>query len=532
MGAGVAAAIVAVPVLVIISSLFKPTQDIWGHLLENVLPRIFVNTVSLVIGVSFGTLILGVALGWLTGACDFRGRRIFSWALLLPLAIPTYVMAFVYLGLFDFAGPLQSALGDMFPRSNLRLPNIQSATGVIIVMTLALYPYVYLLARSAFMTQGLTSIEAARSLGASPVGAFFRVVLPMARPWIVGGLMLVVMETLADFGAVSIFNFDTFTTAIYKSWFGFFSLTAAAQLSSILVFMVLVVALLEQRLRRQQRYTGGGGSTPSMARIQLSGVKAWAAVVFCLLVLLTAFAVPCLQLIVWSADSFGMEFGTRYLGLVGRTLFLALAAALITCSTALLLAYARRYHPEPFTFGLTRVATIGYALPGTVLAVGIFIPVVFTDNFISQIVRSVFGYDLKPLLQGTVFIMLIAYLVRFTAAGFNSVDSAMQRIAPGIDDASTLLGAKGLALLRRVHLPILKSGILTGLTLVFVDVMKEMPITLMTRPFGWDTLAVKIFEFTSEGEWERAALPAVAIILTGLFPVILLTRHNEKQFAT
>lgn len=523
------AGLVAVPLFVIISSLLSPTRGIWDHLVANVLPGILTNTAWLVLGVSLGTLLLGVSLGWLTGACDFPGRKTFSWALLLPLAMPAYVLAFIYLGLFDFSGPVQKAFRTYFPQSGFSLPDIRSTAGVITVMVLALYPYVYMFARSAFMTQGKSSLEAARTLGLTPTGAFFRVCLPMARPWIAGGLMLVIMETLADFGAVSIFNFDTFTTAIYKAWFGFFSITAAAQLSSVLVFIVFSVILLEQLSRRRMRYTQGGGLGLETSRIKLVGRYSWGAFLFSLSVLLAAFVLPCIQLLLWTVEVFHLEFGNRYFGLVGKTLFLASIAALVICFVALVLAYAKRRHKDKYTFGLTRVATLGYALPGTILAVGIFIPVAKLDKVIVHWMNALFGYEASTILQGTLIIVFTAYLVRFMITGFNPIDSATQRITPNIDEASRLMGVKGFSLLRRIHIPMLRNGLLTALLLVFVEVMKEMPITLMTRPFGWDTLAVKIFELTSEGEWERSALPALALVFTGLVPVILLMRESEKN---
>jgi iron(III) transport system permease protein len=522
------AGLVAVPLLVIISSLLRPTQGIFDHLVEHVLPGILTNTAWLVLGVSLGTLLLGISLGWLTGACDFLGRKTFSWALLLPLAMPTYVLAFIYLGLFDFSGPVQTAFRTHFPHSGFSFPDIRSTAGVIVVMILALYPYVYMFARSAFMTQGKSSMEAARTLGLTPTGTFFRVCLPMARPWIAGGLMLVIMETLADFGAVSIFNFDTFTTAIYKAWFGFFSITAAAQLSSILVFIVFLFIILEQLSRRRMRYTQGGGLGLETSRIKLVGGSNWAAFLFSLSVLLAAFVLPFIQLLSWTVEVFHLEFGSRYFWLVGKTLFLASIAALVICSVAIVLAYAKRRHRDHYTSGLTRMATLGYALPGTILAVGIFIPVARLDRVIVHWLNSYFGYEASTFLQGTLIIMFTAYLVRFIITGFNPIDSATQRITPSIDEASRLMGVKGFSLLRRIHIPMLRNGLLTALILVFVEVMKEMPITLMTRPFGWDTLAVKIFELTSEGEWERSALPALALLLAGLVPVILLMRKSEK----
>ena len=436
------------------------------------------------------------------------------------------LLAFVFLGLFDFSGPVQSRLRLWFG-NDIHLPDIRSSAGVILVMSLALYPYVYLLARNAFRTQGKRGLEAAEILGCTPVSGFFRVVLPMARPWIAGGLTLVLMETMADFGAVSIFNYDTFTTAIYKAWFGFFSLSAAAQLSSLLVILVFVFIIVEQRMRSRMRFTQGR-LTARAERIELSGWARYLATVYALGVLLVAFLLPALQLLAWTLDIFDQEFDSRYLQLLEHSLGLALSAALLISSIALLLAYAGRRHRDQLTGVLVKIATLGYALPGKVLAVGIFIPLAGIDNLLIDSARSLFGWEIKPLLQGTIVVMLVAYLVRFMAAAYKPIDSAMHRVTGNIDEASRLMGLRGLSLLTRVHLPMLRGGVFTALTLVFVDVMKEMPITLMTRPFGWDTLAVKIFELTSEGEWERASLPALTLLLSGLIPIIVLMRNTEK----
>ncbi|HEX9776879.1 MAG TPA: iron ABC transporter permease [Geopsychrobacteraceae bacterium] len=526
LAAGLVAALVLVPLSVLLLAWLEPAWEIWRHLRQTLLSRLLLNSLMLVAGVGGGTLLLGVSLAWLTGACDFPGRRLLSWTLLLPLAMPTYVLAFVFLGLFDFSGPVQSQLRDWFG-AGVRFPDIRSTAGVILVMSLALYPYVYLLARNAFQTQGKRGLEAAEILGCSPLGGFFRVVLPMARPWIAGGLTLALMETMADFGAVSIFNYDTFTTAIYKAWFGFFSLPAAAQLSSLLVVLVFVFIAVEQRMRSRMRFSQGR-PTARAERIELRGWSRYLAAGYAFGVLLIAFLLPVLQLLFWTLDIFHEEFDSRYLQLLGHSLGLGLAAALLISAVALLLAYAGRRHRDRLTGLLVRVATLGYALPGTVLAVGIFIPLAGLDNLLIDGARHLFGLEIRPLLQGTIAVMLIAYLVRFMAAGYKPIDSAMHRVTDTIDEASRLMGLRGLQLLTRVHLPMLRGGIFTALTLVFVDVMKEMPITLMTRPFGWDTLAVKIFELTSEGEWERAALPALTLLLSGLIPIIVLMRNSEQ----
>ncbi len=522
--AALLAVVAAAPLLVIVGYTFVPQQEVWKHLVENVLGTLVSNTAVLLMCIVPLTAIMGVGLGWLTGACDYPGRRFFSWALVLPFAIPPYVFAFVYLGIFDFSGPVQSALRSMFP--SMGFIDIRNGVGVSAILSLAFYPYVYLMSRSAFMSQGRTAMEAARTLGQSPAKAFFRVALPMARPFIAAGLVLVCMETLADFGAVSIFNYDTFTTAIYKAWFGLFSLEAAAQLSSVLAIVVLLALVLEQRMRARMRYTEAGRSSAAV-RLKLTGAWKWTAVGASSLVFFLAFVLPVIQLVVWGWETLGPD-AARYLEYGLNTLMLGVAGAAITTMAAIALAFAKRNDPGPIMTWASRLATLGYALPGTVLAVGIFIPAAWLDHSILDVVESFTGTEASPFIQGSIGLMIVAYCIRFLAAGFGSVDSAMQRITPSIGEAARTMGVTGFSLLRRIYLPMLNKGLFTGAILVLVDVMKEMPITLMMRPFGWDTLAVKIYEYTSEGEWELAAIPAIALILVGLLPVLLLTRQTEK----
>lgn len=521
------AALVLIPVGTVISSFFAPASDIWQHLVETTLASLLFNTFWLVLGVASGTVLLGVSLAWFTAVCEFPGRKFFSWALLLPLAIPAYVTAFVALGLFDYIGPVQTALRGWLGPDLFWFPNVRGRLGVIIVMILAFYPYVYLLARNAFLTQGRRSLEVAQSLGFNRTQGFFRLALPMARPWIAGGVMLALMETLADFGTVAVFNYDTFTTAIYKAWFGMFSLTAASQLASLLIVIVFVMMVVEQQFRSRMRYAETRQSA-RVNRIPLAGWRAWLLAGFASGTLFFAFLLPIAQLSIWTASVFTQDFDERYLQFLWHSLLLSAFAALLTCSVALLVVYAARRHPDSATRAAVRIATIGYALPGAVLAVGIFIPVAWLDNWLSEIALQLFNIETGLLIQGTLFTMLIAYMTRFLAVSHSPIDSAMQRITSSIDEAAMGLGLNGWAMLQRVHLPILKGGIFTAATLVFVDVMKEMPITLMTRPFGWDTLAVRIFEMTSEGAWEQAALPAVVLVLAGLLPIILFVRQTEK----
>ena len=520
------AALVLIPIGTILSSFFAPTSDIWQHLVETTLLSLIINTFWLALGVVSGTTLLGVSLAWLTAVCEFPGRKLFSWALLLPLAVPAYVTAFVVLGLFDFTGPVQSAFRSWLG-PDAWFPEVRGRMGVITVMVLAFYPYVYLLARNAFLTQGKRSLEASQSLGLNRTQGFFRVALPMARPWIAGGVMLALMETLADFGTVAVFNYDTFTTAIYKAWFGMFSLPAASQLASLLLVIVFALIVMEQQIRIRMRYAEVKQSA-RVDRIALTGWRSATATALASGTLFFAFLLPIGQLVIWAANSLVQDLDSRYLGFLWHSLLLSTLAALLTCTVALLLVYATRRHPDAATRNAVRIATLGYALPGTVLAVGMFVPLASLDNWIGEVTLQLFQIETGLMIQGTLAIMLLAYLTRFLAVSHSPIDSAMQRITSSIDEASMSMGINGWMMLRRVHLPILKSGIFTAGALVFVDVMKEMPITLMTRPFGWDTLSVRIFEMTSEGAWEQAALPAVALVISGLIPIILFMRQTEK----
>lgn len=521
------AAFVTFPLLVVLSSVFAPADEVWRHLAQTVLGDLLLNTLWLVAGVAAGTAVLGVGLAWLTAVCEFPGRRFFDWALMLPLAIPAYVTAFVAIAVLDYAGPIQTFMRAMLPEGWAALPPIRSRGGTIIVMSLALYPYVYLLSRQAFLTQGKRAMEAAQALGHGHWQGFFRLAVPMARPWIIGGLALVVMEALADFGTVSVFNYDTFTTAIYKAWFGLFSLTAASQLASVLIVIVFAVLILEQIWRGGARYATTAKHDHTAERIVLSGPAAWLALGACTAVLTLAFWGPVTQLAIWGAGRLSQDLDRRALGLLWHSAFLGAAAAGLTCGCALVLTYAKR-RGNGLVALATRVATLGYALPGSVLAVGIFIPLAWLDRQVATGFQAV-HQELGVVILGTPLAMILAYVARFLAAGFGPIDNAMHRVTPNLEEAARGLGISGRRLVQRVHLPIIRGGVLTAATLVFVDVIKEMPATLMTRPFGWDTLSVRIFELTSEGQWELAALPALALVLAGLLPVMLLTRHGGAR---
>ncbi len=515
----------AAPLLVILTSWFTPVDEIFIHLSTSGLIDVLGNTVWLLLGVGIGTTALGVSLAYFTTTFDFPGRSLFDWALILPLSIPTYVLAFVSISLFDRTGPIQGFLWAQ--GSNLLLPPIRSAGGIILVMTLALYPYVYLFARNGFQTQGVRAMEVARSLGQRPFATFLNVALPMARPAIIGGLMLVLMETLSDFGAVSVFNYDTFTTIIYKAWFSMFSLNAAAKFSSLLVFLVLVLVLLEEKARQRRRYTAAEKQQTPPARTTLAGTAGIAASAYCTFILLFAFVVPVTQLLRTASAGLGPSFDLRYFGFLNRSILLATWAALLTTGSALILVYTGRISRRVKTAFLIRFATLGYALPGTILAVGGMMLVTFIDHQFKHRLGLTTGF----FITGTLLAMMLGYLSRFMVLAYNPIDSAMHRVTPHMNDAARSLGATPLRIVSKIQIPLVRGGIFAGSLLVFVDVMKEMPITLMTRPFGWDTLATQIFQFTSEGAWDQAALPALTLVLLGLIPVILLTRQSATKRA-
>lgn len=518
--------VMALPTLLallgVLSSFLHPDIESLSHLAQYVLPQTIKNTIFLVVGVGVVTTTLGVSLAWLTAVCDFPLRKFFVWALILPMAIPGYVMAFALVGLFEYTGPVQQFLRDTFGSSNA-FPDIYSYGGVVMALSLALYPYTYLMVRNAFQTQGLRSLEVGQSLGLSVRESFWRICLPMARPWIAGGTLLVMMETVSDFGTVAIFNYDTLTSAIYKTWFGLYSLPAALQVASVLLIFVVIITLLERRSRASQRFSQTRSSKSVAGRIHLSGMFRWLALLACLLVFSLAFVMPVMRLLYWAVPNMDTELTTQFWAYVAGSTSLSLLAMMMIAGLALLMAFSARTYNSPFAKIVVRISTMGYALPGTVLAVGLFVPVAAIDNALGAMGLS------TPLLQGTMVVMLLAYSVRFMAVAFSPLESNLLRITPSIDAASRSLGVSGIKMLAKVHLPMVKGGLLTAMVLVFVDVMKELPITLMTRPFGFNTLAVRIFELSSEGLWERAALPALAIVLVGLIPAFILIRKSDVR---
>ena len=508
-----------IPIIIVLLAWTQPVADIWEHMREYVLPQVLKNTVILLLMVTVISGTIGTSLAWITSMYRFPGQRFFSWALMLPLAIPAYVLAFVTVGIVDFSGPLQTGLRDF--GISTAIPSVRNVWGAGLILSLAFYPYVYLLARQAFLSQGRRAIEAGQMLGLNRGQVFFRLALPQALPWIIGGLLLASMETLADFGAVSVFNVDTFTTAIYKAWFGFFSLTTAAQLAALLIGVVFIVVLFEQywQAKRGKAITQG-----SSHRFEASASGQAAMLLLCTVVFMIAFLIPLLQLTYWTAMNFRQDFDARYIDFVINSLLIASMTTLLIAFFAIIIAWTKRQYPDKSTKLMTTLANLGYVVPGTVLAVGVFIPIAWLDNTLIA-----FGITAEQVLSGSVIVMLLALSTRFMAVSFQPIDRQLQRLTVNQEAAAELLSDSPFQRWRQVVLPVLSPGVLTALLIGFVEVMKEMPITLMTRRQGWDTLAVRVFEMTSEGMWSRAALPSLLIVLVGLIPVWILLRQSDKQ---
>lgn len=519
------AALVALPILAVGLSLFADSGGLWPRLARRALPIYLVNTAVLLVGVGLVAGIVGTATAWLVTACDFPGRRIAQWALLLPFAMPAYVLAYVYTDLLEYAGPVQSALRDAFgwDRDDYSFPAIRSTAGAVAMLALAFYAYVYLLVRAAFLARSVALAEAARSLGQGPWRAFYRVALPMARPGLAAGLALVLMETLADFGTVEFFGVRTFTTGIYRSWFLRGSPEAAGQLASVLMLFVLAILALEAASRGRARYAGDGHSAPAR-RQPLAGWKAWLAALVCFLPVVLGFLLPAAVLLRLSLTGGDRLFGPAFLPLAANTATVAALAALLTLAAALLLGYGARLDRRPLSRFAARFATMGYAIPGSVIAVGVLLPLASFDNALDAWMRELFGLSTGLLLTGSIAALLFAYVVRFLAVASNAVEAGLARVTPAMDDAARSLGHGPASTLARVHAPLLKGSLLSAALLVFVDVAKELPATLLLRPFGFDTLATRVYRLAADERLAEASTAALAIAVVGIVPIVLLSR--------
>jgi len=526
VGVLLVALLIAIPILFIVASVFAETGEIWQHLATTVLPEYLQHSLILMVGVGLGVAIIGVGTAWLVTMCRFPGSRILEWALLLPLAAPAYLLAYTYTHLLDFFGPVQTALRSVFGWVSVNdywFPEIRNIWGAIAMLILVLYPYVYLLVRVAFLEQATGMLEASRCLGCNPWRSFFTVALPLARPAIASGVALVLMETLGDFGTVQYFGVTTFTTGIYRTWFGMGERLAAAQLAAVLMLFIAVLILLERLSRSQARYYQAGGSFQAPPKHQLSGSRAFFAILACLFPIAFGFIVPGIYLVYLTFANAEYTLNQSFWDIAQNSLILAVISALLASAIALFLAYGQRQDKSWLLNVGVRISAMGYAIPGTVIAVGVLIPVTRLDKAIDNWMRATFDVSPGLILSGTIVALIFAYLVRFLAVSFNAVESSLQKIKPSLDEASRSLGHNVSSTLLHVHTPLMWGGILTAVMLVFVDVMKELPATLLIRPFNFDTLAVQVYQYASDERLIEAAAPALTIILVGIIPVIFLS---------
>jgi iron(III) transport system permease protein len=519
-------ALLLAPVLAVLVNVFAPGNGTMSHLAETVLGGYIVNTVGLAIGTGVGVLVIGAGLGWLVTMCEFPGRRFFEWGLVLPLAVPAYVMAFVYVQLLQYAGPVQSWMRGAtgWGHGDYWFPEIRSLGGAIAMLVFVLYPYVYLLARAAFIEQSVCALDVSRTLGCSAWGSFYRVALPLARPAIAAGVALALMEAVADFGVVSYFDLPTFTTGIYRAWFSFSDHVAAAQLSSALLGIVFGILLLERVLRGRSRYHHTSGRYRPLVRYRLRGIRAAFACLAAVLPLGIGFLLPAIILLQLTIKNGDQQFGARYLELARNSVTLAGLAAAIAVMAGFLVALAARIRPGYAPHIAMRVAGLGYAVPGAVIAIGVLLPVTAFDNAIDGAMRNLFGVSTGLILSGSIFALLYAYTVRFLANALQPIEAGLQTVTPGMDSAARTLGRGPLGLVTDVHAPLIWPSLLTAALLVFVDVMKELPATLIMRPFNFDTLAVQAFNLARDERLAEASTPSLTIVAVGLLPVFLLSR--------
>jgi len=531
---GVIALLVSIPILAVLSSFFVSSGEIWSHLAETVLSDYISNSLLLIIGVSAGVVLTGVSLAWIITMCSFPGQKYFEWAAVLPFSIPAYLLAYIYTDFLGTTGTLQTALRSTFELgvNDYFFPEIRSVWGAILIMILAFYPYVYMLARSAFLNQSVSLFEASRIMGYNSTQSFFKVALPLARPGIAAGLALALMETLNDFGTVQYFGVQTFTTGIYRTWFGLGERPAAAQLAGFLLLFIIALILLERWSRSKIKdQTNATNRFKRIQRFDLKGLKAFGAFLICSVPVLLGFVLPVVLLLSMFFNNLD-SVNARFILYTLNTLSVAAIAGLITISVALLMAYSSRLNPSKIIKGLNQFGALGYAIPGSVIAVGVLIPFGWIDNTIDSFARSNFDISTGLLLSGTLFAMIFAYVVRFLSVSYNGINSSLQKISPNIDEASRGMGYSFSQILSKVHIPILSGGLLSAFLLVFVDVMKELPATIIIRPFNFDTLAVQVYRLASDERLGESAGAALAIVLAGIIPVILLSKTITKSRKT
>ncbi|WP_445778225.1 ABC transporter permease [Shewanella sp.] len=525
-------AILLLPLLALIVQAALPDEAVFAHLFDTVLPTYIANSLLLMLLVGGGALLIALPAAWFIARCEFPARRYFQWLLLLPLAMPAYIVAYVYTDMLDYAGPVQRALRAWFEWQtpyDYYFPAIRSMGGAAIVLSLVLFPYIYLLARTAFMEQSSNLLHASKVMGCGPWRSFWRLSLPMARPALAVGVALVAMETAADFATVSYFAVPTLTTAVYDTWLGYGSLTAAAKLSAIMLLVVFSMVGVERFARRKQQLFQKQARLAESDRYNLTPVKAWAAWGYCFSLLTFSFVLPFAILCGYAFDYFGESWDARFWQYSLNSLYIAAIVSVVCVLLAVVLMFLRRVSPYPSDHLASRLSCTGYALPGTVLAIGVLVPLTYIDFAVNDLMQW-FGTQGPGLLfTGSIFTLVFAFCVRFVAIAIGSLENSYKRLSPSLDMASVTLGQSPMQLLKRVHLPLLHKGMFAGALLVFIESMKELPAALLLRPIGFENLATYVFQFVSDEKLEHGALAAIVIVIVGLIPLIYLNRSLEQS---
>ncbi|HDU8491985.1 TPA: iron ABC transporter permease [Aeromonas hydrophila] len=529
-GSWASALLLALPVLALVFSALSADGDLFGHLADTVLFDYLANTLGLVVGVVLLSLLFGVPTAWLVAMCQVPGRRALQWALMLPMAMPSYIVAYVYTDLLDYSGPLQAGLRQLFGwggPADYWFPAIRSLGGAAWVLALVLFPYVYLLTRASFLEQSVSLIHSSRLLGCSPWQSFRRLSLPLARPAIMVAVSLVAMETLADFATVHFFAINTLTTAVYDTWLGYGSLATAAKLSCLMLLAVVLLIALERRSRSRQQVFQKSMGHELPLRYPLKGMSRALAGLWCWGLVLAGFGLPFVILLDYGVRYFELSWTPEFVRFAGNSLAISALTALLAMGIALLLGFCRRLDGGVKSLLPLRIAAMGYAMPGTVLAIGVLVPLTALDFAINDLAECLGRQGPGLLLTGTITAIVFGYLVRFVAIAIGSVESSMGKISPSLDMAARSLGQGDGAMLRRVHLPLVRRGLFAGAMLVFIESMKELPAALLLRPFNFDTLATHVYQFVSDEMLERGALGAIVIVLVGLLPLIWVNRNLD-----
>jgi len=529
------ALLVSIPIFTVVANLFVSSGDVWQHLASTVLASYVTNSFWLIIGVGTGVFILGVGTAWLVTMCRFPGSKHFNWLLILPMAVPAYLMAYTYTDFLAYTGPIQMFLRDFmgWQQGDYWFPNVRSLGGAIWMMSFVFFPYVYLLTRAAFLEQSSSLLEAGRSLGATPLQNFYKIALPLARPSIAAGMALALMETLNDFGTVDYFGVQTFTTGIYRTWFGLGERVAAAQLSGILLIFILFLILMERWSRNKMNTRpDNSGRFRQLFVYELKGWKAWASTIFCAIPVIIGFVIPVAILVEMLITNFDVAVDARFFRYSMNTILVAIIAGILALLVALIMAYGARLNNSFITRAATRIGSMGYAIPGSVIAVGILIPFGWADNTIDSWLRENVGISSGLILSGSIFALIFAYIVRFLAVAFNTVEASLGKITPNMDEAAQGMGFRYGKILRKVHMPMMSGSLFAAIMLVVVDVIKELPATIIVRPFNFDTLAVQVYRLASDERLAESSGAALAIVLVGLIPVIILSKSIAKTRRT